>query len=116
MRTAMLFIVGIFISSNMSGQISKSNQYDLVVGTYSSKDKNNGILVYAFNSTTGEFSFKSKVDNIKNPSYLAISADKKNLYSVSEAGAGTGSVYAYAFDVPSGKLEFLNNVSSGGDG
>jgi 6-phosphogluconolactonase len=112
----MIVMLGMGYIGLVHAQISKSNQYDLIIGTYTNKDKTSGIHVYAFNSKTGEFSFKSKAQNITNPSYLAVTADKKNLYSVSEAGGGSGSIYAYSFDAPSGKLTLLNNVSSGGDG
>src|SRR5260221_4955852 len=115
MKTAMILMLGVCYIGLAYGQISKSDQYDLVIGTYTNKDKTSGIHVYAFNSKTGEFSFKSKAQNITNPSYLAVTADKKNLYSVSEAGGGSGSVYAYSFDAPSGKLTLLNSVGSGGD-
>ena len=112
----MILILGVCYIGIVWGQISKSNQYDLIIGTYTSKDKTSGIHVYSFNSETGDFSFKSKTQNIPNPSYLAVTTDRKNLYSVSEAGGGNGSIYAYSFDVPSGKLTLLNSVSSGGDG
>ena len=116
MKTTMILILAICYVGMVWGQISKSNQYDLIIGTYTNKDKTSGIHVYTFNSKTGEFSFKSKAQDIPNPSFLVVTADKKNLYSVSEAGGGNGSVYAYSFDAPSGKLTLLNSVSSGGDG
>jgi len=56
------------------------------------------------------------VAGIKNPSYLVVSKDKKNVYSVNEIGNGKGSVSAFSFDPPTGKLEFLNTASSGGNG
>ena len=116
MKTTMILILAICYVGMVWGQISKSNQYDLIIGTYTNKDKTSGIHVYTFNSKTGEFSFKSKAQDIPNPSFLVVTTDKKNLYSVSEAGGGNGSVYAYSFDAPSGKLTLLNSVSSGGDG
>ena len=116
MKTTMILILAVCYVGMVWGQISKSNQYDLIIGTYTNKDKTSGIHVYTFNSKTGEFSFRSKAQDIPNPSFLVVTADKKNLYSVSEAGGGNGSVYAYSFDAPSGKLTLLNSVSSGGDG
>jgi len=116
MKTIVIIMLAVSYVGMVWGQISKSNQYDLIIGTYTNKDKTSGIHVYAFNSKTGEFSFKSKTQNISNPSYLTVTADRKNLYSVSEAGGGNGSIYAYSFEAPSGKLTFLNSVSSGGDG
>jgi 6-phosphogluconolactonase len=104
------------VSSLIQGQTSKNMQYNLLIGTYSSKDKNNGIYVYQFNAQTGEFGQRSNAADIKNPSYLAISRDGKQVYSVSEAGAGKGGVSAYSFNPSSGELKFINSVSSGGDG
>jgi len=88
--------------------------YNLLIGTYTSAGKSDGIYVYTFNSETGEFSYKAQVAGIKNPSYLAIARDGKHVYAVSEVGEGN--INAYSFDALSGKLVFINSVSSGGDG
>lgn len=93
----------------------KSNEYHLLIGTYSNADKTNGIHVYRFNSETGEFSTSLPATIQSNASYLAVSKDRKNLYAVSESGQGKGSVNAYALDAASGKLTFLNSVNSEGD-
>src|SRR6267378_58237 len=116
MKTIMILTLAVSYVGLVRAQISKSDQYDLIIGTYTNKDKTSGIHVYTFSSKTGDFSFKSKAQNIPNPSFLAVTAYRKNLYSVSEAGGGNGSIYAYSFEAPSGKLTFLNSVSSGGDG
>ncbi len=116
MRTTIVLIIMMGVFSLTQGQTSKNMQYNLLIGTYSSKDKNNGIYVYTFNAQTGEFSLRSNSPDIKNPSYLAISKDGKHVYSVSEAGAGKGGISAYAFNPLSGELKFINSVSSGGDG
>jgi 6-phosphogluconolactonase len=96
-------------------QKTAGKSFDLLIGTYTKKDPASGIHVYDFNSETGEFSFKSKIGDVINPSYLAVSKDRKHVYSVSEAGEGKG-VFAYAFDPKSGDLKFLNSASSGGNG
>ncbi len=111
-----LLILLLLCAHIVSGQVSTTGQYDLVIGTYTSKDKENGIHVYSFNSKTGDVSFKTKTTGIENPAYLAVSKDKKNVYVASEVGNGNGSVYSYAFDPAAGTLTFLNKVSSGGDG
>jgi 6-phosphogluconolactonase len=96
-------------------QISKSNMYNLLIGTYTRSGKSVGIYVYTFNAETGEFTYKSEAPGIKNPSFLVVSKDRKNVYSVSEVGGG-GGVSAFSFDSSTGKLEFLNSFSSGGSG
>lgn len=96
-------------------QAQKASEYHLLIGTYSVKDNTNGIYVYRFNSQTGEFNTEQPVTELANASYLAISADGKNVYAVSEAGGGKGSVHAYAFNPSNGVLTFLNSVLSEGD-
>lgn len=114
MRTAVLFILLITIIFRIKAQSNEGKTYNLVVGTYTNKEKTNGIHVYSFNTETGQSSFRSKTLGIKNPSYLTISNDRKNLYSVSEID--NGSIQAFSFNAQTGELGFLNSVSSGGDG
>jgi 6-phosphogluconolactonase len=104
------------VFSPVQAQNSSSNIYHLLIGTYTSPGKSNGIYVYNFNSETGEFKYNTEVPGIKNPSFLDITKDRKHVYSVSEVGDGNGSVSAYAFDSSTGKLKYLNDVSSGGNG
>lgn len=96
-------------------QAKKNGNYYLLVGTYTNAEKTNGIHVYTFDTKTGAVAEKSKFVDITNPSYIAISEDRKNVYSVSEAGEGKG-VNAFSFDVKTGKLSFLNAGSAGGNG
>ncbi len=115
MKAAVLSCFFFMLTSVVMAQNSKGKDYYLVVGTYANEAKTNGIHVYTFNTATGDFQEKSVVTGITNPSYLAISKDRKNLYAISEAGPATG-LNAYAFDVATGKLTFLNSGSSGGNG
>ncbi len=98
------------------GQNTSAEEFNLLVGTYTKPGKSEGIYVYKFNSKTGEFSSRSQASGIKNPSFLTVSKDKKYVYSVSEVGDGEGGVSSFSFDAATGKLEFLNSASSGGDG
>lgn len=102
--------------SIVKGQPSEGNEYNLLIGTYTKPGKSEGIYVYRFNTETGEFSFKSKASGVENPSYLTISNDNKHVYSVSEVGDGKGGVSSFSFDPATGKLQLMNNASSGGDG
>lgn len=114
MRITILFIILLSFNYLANAQSNKGKTYNLVIGTYTNKEKTNGIHVYSFNTETGHSIFRSKTLGIKNPSYLAVSKDKKNLYSVSEVSNGT--IQAFSFNAKTGELGFLNSVSSGGDG
>lgn len=97
-----------------SAKTSKNNEntddYYLLIGTYSPKDTT-GIFVYTFNSSTGEATFKSGIDGIENPSFLTPSPDYSSIYAVSETNTNNdGKVYAYAFDRTSGELSFKNQL------
>ena len=84
--------------------------YNLLIGTYSTPEKNPGIQVYSFNTENGEFHSKAEATGIKNPSYLAITNDRKHVYAVSEENQG--SVSAFSFDHVSGKLTYINTAPS----
>lgn len=96
------------------GDKSTNKIYNLLVGTYTVAGKSQGIYVYSFNSETGEFSYRAEEGSIKNPSYLAISRDRRNVYSVGEGSEGT--INAFSFDAATGKLVFINSASAGGPG
>jgi 6-phosphogluconolactonase len=96
-----------------------SQQYYLFVGCYTEGSFKNGeskgIYVYRFDAATGDLTSVSSIAT-DNPSYLALSADGKFLYSVNETdGAKPGGVSAFSFDKTTGKLTFLDKQASGGD-
>ncbi|HTE29067.1 MAG TPA: beta-propeller fold lactonase family protein, partial [Chryseolinea sp.] len=93
---------------------SKTASLNLLVGTYTQPGKSEGIYVYNFNPATGELTPKTEMKGIKNPTFLAVSKDKKFVYAVSETSEGT--VNAYSFDPKTGQLMFLNSATSGGGG
>ncbi|HEX6227335.1 MAG TPA: lactonase family protein [Chryseolinea sp.] len=113
MKTTTLLFGMIFLFSSVLGQNSK--EYHLLVGTYSTKDNPNGIHLYRFDTESGEFNVSQPVVAAVNASYLAISADRKNVYAVSESGGGKGSASAYSFNSATGELKLLNNILSQGD-
>lgn len=116
-RNFILILVTIFGPlSTMLGQASPAEEFNLLIGTYTEPGKSEGIYVYKFNGATGEFSYRAEAKGIKNPSFLTASKDGKHVYSVSELGDGKGTVSAFSFNPTSGKLDFLNSASSGGDG
>lgn len=89
------------------------DDYYLYVGTYTRKTSE-GIYVYRFNTKTGNFAPVSIAKGVSNPSFLALSTDKRFLYAV---GGMTGdSVRAFSIDDASRKLTLLNSQASNGKG
>jgi len=86
----------------------------LYVGGYT-KQQGEGIGVYRFDPESGAIAHIETVGGIVNPSFLAVSPDGQNLYSVAESPAA-GSVVAYARDADSGSLRELNRQWSQGMG
>ncbi|TAG55508.1 MAG: lactonase family protein, partial [Runella slithyformis] len=71
----------------------------LFVGTYTTSTSE-GIYVYRFNTLTGEATPVRVAKGIKNPSFQAISPNKRLLYSVAEMNGGA--VSAFAIDPKTG--------------
>jgi len=83
----------------------------LFAGTYTS-GPSKGIYVYRFNTETGDASLLSTAFTT-NPSYLAISGDKRLVFAVNENGpVNPGEVTAYA--CANGQLQMINKQPSGG--
>lgn len=87
----------------------------LVVGTYTSGEGGKGIYLYRFDTDTGSSDSISMVE-VDNPSYLTLSPDERFIYAVSENDGKNSAVYAFSFDIRSGRIELLNSspVNSGG--
>ena len=80
----------------VKAQQAKDKIHNLLIGTYTKPNKNNGIYVYTFNSETGELSYRAEASGIKNPTFLTTSRNNKFVYSVSEVGNGKGSISAFS--------------------
>jgi 6-phosphogluconolactonase len=113
-KTINLFLIVFIISlSKLSGQAIKTQEYHLLVGTYATEGKSNGIHLFRFNTESGDFQPGLPVTELANASYLAISTDRQNVYAISD-GPGRGKVNAFAFDPASGALKFMNSVPARG--
>ncbi len=110
-RTALVLVAALLGITNFS--IAQSPKYHILVGTYTSTGKSDGIYVYEFDDQTGALSYKSKITGISNPTYLAVSPNRKQVYSVSEDK--TQAINSFNYDSKSGKLTFLNKLSTSGD-
>jgi len=105
--------IGIFLMTLLSTISVAQKNFNLVVGTYTAPGKSEGIYIYDFDIITGNTSLKNITKGIPNPSYLAISPDKKYAYAVNETG-DKSAVTAFKYDSKSGALTFLNKVDSHG--
>jgi 6-phosphogluconolactonase len=89
----------------------------LYIGTYTGQ-YSKGIYAYRFNSKSGQLAPLGLVAETANPSYLAVHPSQKFLYAANEVddfeGKKAGSISAFALDAKTGKLAFLNTVSSRG--
>lgn len=89
------------------------------VGT-GTKGASRGIYAYRFDPASGAATFLGLEAATPNATFLAITRDKLTLYAVNEAGKAAGiagnTVSAFRVDARSGRLTFLDQVSSGGIG
>ena len=95
---------------------AKAQSPYLIIGTYDSP-KSEGIYVYKFNNTDGSAKEVSHIKNA-NPSFIAISPNKKYIFAVNENadknGKG-GAVSSFSFNKKTGTLQFINQQSSEGN-
>jgi 6-phosphogluconolactonase (cycloisomerase 2 family) len=98
-------------SLQTGGQSSSPTLY-MLIGTYTS-GTSAGVYVYKFDEETGVASYVSEAKAV-NPSYLAVSADERFVYSVGESGRDAAVAYAFAFDKKTGTLSLLNSQPTNG--
>lgn len=95
--------------------LANSQKFFLFIGTYTGSGSK-GIYVYRFDAATGKAEWVSNTDGVVNPSFLALSPDKKYVYACTETRTvNAGGVTAFAFDRKTGTLTQLNKQTSGGD-
>jgi 6-phosphogluconolactonase (cycloisomerase 2 family) len=86
------------------------------VGTYT--PNGGGIYLFRIDPVTAVLTQLQVIDDIKNPSWLALNPAQTRLYAVSEIynyqGTRSGAVISYAIDSDSLQLKRLGAVSSGG--
>jgi len=107
-----LFIITLIFPILGFSQKKAPKTFDLIIGTYTKADSK-GIYVYRFYEETGRTAYLSEIDDIKNPAYLCVSTNNKFVYSGNENDVG-GSVSAFKFDAPTGKLTLINSQPAGG--
>jgi 6-phosphogluconolactonase len=86
------------------------------VGTYT--PNGGGIYLFRLDPATAELTQLQVIDDIRNPTWLAVNAAQTRLYAVSEidnyAGLHSGAIVSYAIDAESLQIKRIGAVSSGG--
>jgi 6-phosphogluconolactonase len=94
-------------------------EYLVYFGTYTGQ-KSKGVYAYRFDAATARLTSLGLVAETTSPSFLAVHPNRRFLYAVNEVdnyeGQKGGAVSAFAIDRQTGKLTFLNEVSSRGAG
>src|SRR5207237_2539972 len=96
-----------------------SHAFLIYAGTYTGPSSK-GIYGFRFDPVSGKSTALGLVAETTNPSFLAIDPTQHYLYAANEVGdykgEKSGGVSAFAIDHKTGKLTFLNEVSSRGAG
>ena len=92
----------------------------MFVGTYTTGGASKGIYVFRMDGESGSMTQVHVEEGITNPTFLTVHPNQKYLYSVSEvaesSGVPGGALTSYSIDQGSGKLERINQQSTGGSG
>jgi 6-phosphogluconolactonase len=89
----------------------------IYVGTYTGP-KSKGIYRLRMDSASGALTGVELAAEMTNPSFVAVHPSRRFLYAVGETGGagGKGGVAAFAMSAETGKLDALNQQSTGGAG
>ena len=104
-------ILIIYILLFMCSMFVQSTNYRLLIGTYTAPGKGQGIYSYSLDLVNGVFTQQSVTTDITNPSFQALTSDKKFVYSVSESNNGSLAC-AFRFNKKTAKLNFINSSST----
>lgn len=93
-----------------------TREYFAYIGTDTGKGSK-GIYVFRFSASTGKLTPMGLAAEINSSSYLAVHPSHRFLYAANDSGGEkSGAVSAFSIDGGTGKLKFLNRVSSHGAG
>jgi 6-phosphogluconolactonase len=93
----------------------RGGELPVYVGTYTS-GKSEGIYLYRLDLTSGRLRHVATTKGVKDPSFIALGPDRRNLYAVNEVedfgGKKSGALSSFAVDQPTGNLRLLNQQPS----
>ncbi|HUJ95331.1 MAG TPA: lactonase family protein [Terriglobales bacterium] len=117
------FLVGLTVflglALTLASQGAPTRQYLVYLGTYTDHG-GKGIYAFRFDSVSGQLTSLGLAAESPEPSFLAISQNRRFLYAANEIltfnGQPAGAVSAFAVQPDTGKLSILNQVSSRDEG
>ncbi len=112
-RRAFMLGVAVFTVASKVMRSAERPGKRIFVGTYTKKTSR-GIYCYRWMPLSGEMAEMGLAAETPNPSFLALSPNRKDLYAVNEEGSRPGTVTGFLVAPLSGKLRAKNTVSSGG--
>jgi 6-phosphogluconolactonase len=115
---AFALLISILLPISEASAKSDSQSFIVYIGTYTHTESK-GIYAYRFTPSTGEIVSLGLAAETAHPSYLLVHPNHRFLYAVNEHESKTepgNTVSAFAMDTKTGKLRFLNRVSSKGIG
>ncbi len=119
-RTLLLALTTFLLPGGVRAEDAKPDKLRVYVGTYTQGTKSQGIYLLELDLADGALTSKGVAGAAVNPSFLALSPNRRFLYAVGEVndvnGKKGGGVSAFAVDSASGKLTLLNQQSSVGAG
>src|SRR6185503_8573423 len=93
-----------------------ADSMSVYIGSYA-KAADPGIHHFKLNLSSGALTAAGGTSGVANPSFVAISPDKKFLYAIGETGGKKGgAVVSFAIEESSGALKQLSESNSGGSG
>lgn len=112
MKRIILFLTAITIMQSFNAQ---NGSCRLLIGTYTNTGKSQGIYSYKVNVKKDIYVQNSVTSGVSNPSYLAITPDKKFVYAVNESGDNSA-VSAFQLNQANGELMLINrSLTQGAD-
>ena len=110
-----ILLAGVFLFLSVFQLVADDGIYRLLVGTYTNTKISEGIYTYQIDIEKEFFKPIQVAKELVNPSFLALSTDKKHVYAISESGTES-KAGAFAFDAESGSFRFLNSSFTEGKG
>ena len=114
-----LFVIALTFVVAAAGAAAHGKKYIFYVGTYTEEgSKSKGIYAYRYDANTAQITRLGLTAKTTNPSWVALNPNGRFLYAVNEIqnykGSNSGGVSAFSIDPATGRLTFLNEVSSRG--